>query len=436
MHTESTAAEGFEPAGRRLERTSTPGIFKRGSRYVVIYRDPSGRQRKQAARTLAEARDVKAALRADVARGEYRALSRVTFAEYAPRWIDTYAGRTARGFRETTRDEYRRDLERDAIPYFGRMRLAEVEPRHVKSYAAHLAERGPVCRSCGGRGDEKQRTCRKCDGKGRTDGKLSPASVRLGIAPVRALFATAVEEGLIRSNPAAGLRVAQRVEVETADEVETRVKALDEDELRRLLDEVGDEWRPFFAFLAHTGLRIGEAVALRWSDIDFGRKRVKVRRRLYRGNYAPPKSRYGRRDVPLSDGMARALWQRRKDEKPADDAPLFPSSTGNPLDPSNVFARVLKPAARRAGVPWAGFHTLRHTCATMLFRQGLNAKMVQVWLGHHSPAFTLATYVHLLPDDLPAAGFLDALTAPKRGNKGATRAAENGRDAAAVESAG
>ena len=67
--------------------------------------------------------------------------------------------------------------------------------------------------------------------------------------------------------------------------------------------------------------------------------------------------------------------------------------------------RVLKPAARRAGVPWAGFHTFRHTCATTLFRRGLNAKQVQVWLGHHSPAFTLATYVHYLADDLPDASF-------------------------------
>lgn len=60
---------------------------------------------------------------------------------------------------------------------------------------------------------------------------------------------------------------------------------------------------------------------------------------------------------------------------------------------------------------WAGFHTLRHTCATILFRHGANAKQVQMWLGHHSPSFTLATYVHLLPDDLPEPDFLDGLTA-------------------------
>lgn len=88
----------------------------------------------------------------------------------------------------------------------------------------------------------------------------------------------------------------------------------------------------------------------------------------------------------------------------------------------------MKPAAKRAGVPWATLHTFRHTCATMLFRHGLNAKQVQAWLGHHSPAFTLSTYVHLLADDLPDPAFLDDLT---RGNRWATEPAENDRNDAA-----
>jgi integrase len=81
---------------------------------------------------------------------------------------------------------------------------------------------------------------------------------------------------------------------------------------------------------------------------------------------------------------------------------------GTPHRPENLARRVLKPAAERAGVPWVGFHTLRHSCASMLFRAGVSPKAVQVWLGHHSPAFTLAVYVHLLPDDLPNAAILDA----------------------------
>jgi len=360
--------------GRRLVRTGTPGIYKRGARYVVVFRDTAGRQRKRSARTLAEARDLKAALTADVKRGEYRALSRVTFGDYAAEWIETYTGRTSRGIRPETLADYRADLKRDAIPFFGRMQLAAIEPRDVKRYAAELAARG-----------------------------LAPGSVRNLLAPVRALLATAFEEGLIRTNPAAGLRIAQRVEAEAEE-----TKALTQDELSALLAELPREWRLFFELLVHTGVRIGEAVALTWADVDCGKRRVHVRRRLYRGRFDRPKSRYGRRSVPVSQGLAQGLWRLRGTAP--DEAPVFPSRSGAYLDPSNLMARVLKPAARRAGVPWVGFHTLRHTCATMLFRHGLNAKQVQVWLGHHSPAFTLSVYVHLLGDDLPNPDFLDKVT--------------------------
>ena len=143
-------------------------------------------------------------------------------------------------------------------------------------------------------------------------------------------------------------------------------------------------------------------------DVDLGRQRVKVRRRLYRGALAPPKSRYGRRDVPLAPGLAQALWSAHG--KAADEALVFSGEGGRPLDPSTAY-RAVKAAAKAAGVPWAGPHALRHSCATVLFRNGLNAKQVQLWLGHHSPAFTLATYVHLLPDDLPEVGFLDDVIA-------------------------
>jgi integrase len=138
-----------------------------------------------------------------------------------------------------------------------------------------------------------------------------------------------------------------------------------------------------------------------------------VRRRLYHGVDAP-KSRYGRRDIPLALRMLDALRQRlHASNSPRDSDPVFARRTRAPLDYACVYNRVLKPAARRAGVPWAAFHTLRHTCATMLFRNGLNAKQVQMWLGHHSPAFTSAVYIHLLPDDLPDPYFLDVVTSPR-----------------------
>jgi integrase len=128
----------------------------------------------------------------------------------------------------------------------------------------------------------------------------------------------------------------------------------------------------------------------------------------------PPKSTYGKRSVPLSNGIAQALWEQRKAAS-SDEAPVFAGERGM-IDASTAF-RALRSSATEAGVPWAGLHTLRHTCATILFNRGLNAKQVQVWLGHHSPAFTLATYVDLLSDDLPNADFLDEIAAVEHAQK-------------------
>ncbi len=365
-----------------LERTRHPGIYRRGSRYVVVFRDPAGRPRKRSAKTLAEARALKASLATDVARGDYRDVSDVRFDEYAREWCRTFQGRTGRGIRETTVEEYRKDLELDVIPFFGRMRLTEIQPRHIKSLAKAIADRG-----------------------------VAPATVRTVMAPVRALFATAAEEGLIRSNPCAGIRLAGR-RPSGEEPVETR-RALTEEELARVIGETPEEWRLFVRFLAQTGVRIGEGIALRWGDVDFGARRVKVRRRIYKGRVDVPKSRYGVRDIPISTSLAQELWRwRAASANTADDAPLFPSKTGTHLNGENLLGRLLKPAVIRAGVPWAGFHTLRHTCASMLFRAGWNAKQVQVVLGHHSPAFTLATYVHLVPEDLPEPKFPELLAGP------------------------
>jgi integrase len=395
MHAQPNPADD----DRRLVKTKTPGIYTRGNRYVVRYRDSRGRQRKAFARTLAEARDLKATLTADVKRGEYRQLSRVTFAEYVPTWIASYAGRTSRGLREQTKRDYARELGLDpdtlepleparaAVKFFGRMRLVEIEPRDVKAYAAEVAGR-----KVGDRG-------------------VKPNTVRLALAPVKAMLATAVEEGLIRSNPAAGLRIAQATSAPAVEDAEAeKAKALTEDELGALLAAVPDEYRLLVTLLAQAGLRISEALPLRWGDVDFGRRRLRVRRSLSRGQVGPPKSRYGRRDVPLTQGMARTLWAARKrlGLDATDNALIFPGVDGGFLDRGQVY-RVVKGAAKKVGAPWAGLHTLRHTCATILFRRGWNAVQVQRFLGHHSPAFTLAVYVHLLPDDLPEPAFMDDL---------------------------
>jgi integrase len=370
----------------RREKTNTRGIYKRGSRYSFRFRDPSGAARWASAATIAEAKARRAELTTDVNRGEYRALSKTTFADYAREWIETYTGRTSRGVGPDTLDDYRRALglrlDREtgelvetgdrAVAFFGRRRLAEIEPRDLRAYAAEIAKSG-----------------------------VSRGTIRLALAPVKALLATATEDGLIRSNPAAGLRNLIPAKVPASGEAveEEKVKALTEDELTALLDALPDQWRPFFGFLAETGLRFGEAIEARFGDVEG--KRLHVQRRFFRGRVALPKGRKKRR-VPLSEEMARSLWNERKARKAGGDELIFVSEKGQRIDHSNLMSRVLKPAAIAAGIgDWPGFHTFRHTRATMLFRSGWNAAQVCRFLGHTDPGFTLRTYVHLLDEDLP-----------------------------------
>src|SRR5262245_64754352 len=115
----------------KLTKTSTPGIFKRGGRYAVIYRDGEGRQRQESARTYDEARRLRSTREASVSEGSYQAQTREPFADYANAWVERYEGTGRRGFAEHTRKDYRRDLNGYAIPRLGRLRLEQITPRHI-----------------------------------------------------------------------------------------------------------------------------------------------------------------------------------------------------------------------------------------------------------------------------------------------------------------
>jgi integrase len=96
-----------------------------------------------------------------------------------------------------------------------------------------------------------------------------------------------------------------------------------------------------------TGMRVSGAIELRWDDVDFGAKRLRVRRRFYRGVIGEPKSRYGKREVPLSTAMAQRLWQAQG----ASDELLFTGPRGERVDRDWLRRNVLKPVAGVRG--WA-----------------------------------------------------------------------------------
>ena len=358
-----------------MEKTRHAGIYKRGGRYVFSYR-VNGDQRWDSYATLDEARKAKAAKTADLARGEFAELSKLTLHEYAREWIGRYQGTGRRGFREETRAEYAALLEKYALTYLKEgTRLTELTPRMVADFIGWLVKQ-----------------------PNRSGGTLPDASVRNALTPLSACLATARREGLIRHNPTADATLPHRPRLDEEQEEDRR--ALSREQLAAFLAVVHPRYRLLFEFAARTGLRASELLGLdgRHLKLDGDSPCVRVRQRYRRGKVGPIKTKYARRDVPL----AADLVDRLRALRVAADVPVFGSTIGSRLDRDNVLARVIKPAAQEIVAPWAGWHTFRHTCASILFDGGRNAVQVQRWLGHHSPSFTLNTYVHLLDEDLGA----------------------------------
>jgi len=389
----------------KLSKTSTPGIFRRHAKdcaggrcdcsYVVVWRH-RGRQHKQTYRTFSEAREGKAGREA----GDRRPTARIRFSDYFEEWIETYSGRTSRGFSETSREEYGRVLKREPMKRWGTWKLSDIEPADVRDLLVVLRQRG-----------------------------RSTSEIRKARAALSTMFSTAAEDGLIRSNPAHGARIPAPLE----GEVERKFKALTREELTMLLTALPEDDRLFFELLTHSGMRIGEAVALTWEHLELGETPcIKVRERVYRGKRGRLKSAAARRDIPLSPAMTARLLAHRRDGYNGPTAPVFPSPTGVAMSPPNLGREVLHPAREAAGLQHVTFHSFRHTCASLLFEAGRNVKQVSEWLGHTDPSFTLRTYVHLMDAGVGDAAFLDEVV---QGNTGATGCPQTAVDAPTVESA-
>lgn len=308
-----------------------------------------------------------------------RVVTKLRFDEYARGWVDTFPGNTARGLSDSTREGYRRSIEAFAIPVLGRYRLAEVTPPDIRALIRAI---------------EAHRV------RGADDGApMKATSIRKHLAPVKALFATAYADGLIPSNPTQGVRVAAGRAADPDDD--GRVKAMTREELGLVIAALPEPWRPFLSFLATTGVRVSEAIGLTWADVDLGTTPcVAIRRQRYRGTVSGLKSRHARRTIPLHPDMAAVIRDLRARGYVGEDAPVFATrgrdGSAVPLNARNVQRRVLDPVVDALGLGWVSFHAFRHTCAYLLFEEGVDIKTVQTRLGQADPAFTLRTHVHLM----------------------------------------
>jgi integrase len=336
---------------------------------------------------MAEAREAKRQRQG----GDRRKRPRIRFADYASTWIDNYRGRTARGFSDSTRKEYRRDLDANLIPYFGGWQLQDVEPPDVKAWFAWMEGR-----------------------------RISASGIRKAKAALSALYADAKEDGTVKDNPVSGVRYVPSQGVK----LPRKIAPLTIAEFDRLRAVLPTEWRLFFVLLAHTGLRISELLGRRWADIDLGdNASMTVHDQVYEGERKGLKTASAYRTLPLSPAMARALHEwRQQTDYPGDECPVFASSTGTPFNYSNLWNRVWAPARDEAGIDadsYGAFHRLRKTLGSVIHESGeKSGRQLSDWLGHADIAFTQQVYVSQMDSGLGSADFLDKLIPVEWANTG------------------
>lgn len=342
---------------------------KRGpGRWLGRYRDQSGRERTKTFPTKREAEAWASEQERKLRRGEWTdpALARVTVADLVEQWRATLT------VKPSTQAAYDNIVDKIILPRWGTVRLDKIAPSDVRAWIAGL-------HGAGGR-------------------KAGPSLTRKTHGLFSQMLDLAVMDGRLPRNPArpaAGSRgFLPRLPKKTAHTYLTA------EQLHAVAEESG-QYRVFVLFLGYTGLRWGEATALRVRDVNPLQGRVSVARAVaeVRGElvWGIPKS-HAARTVPipgfLRDGLTVLMAGKGPDDL------LFTSPAGAVLRNRNFTQRVLLQASRRAGIEPVTPHDFRHTAASLAIKAGANVKAVQRMLGHGSAALTLDTYAGLFDDDL------------------------------------
>jgi len=362
-------------------------IAKKGNRYyVVIYEGPDLRSGKAHHRWHAAGATRKDAERllADLVKkshdGDYRAPDRVTFGQYLQdKWLPAKKAQ----LRASTFDSYRRTIELHVVPAIGAVPLQKLTPEHLDTFYAELLTSG------------------RRNGKG---GGLSVKTVRNIHTMLHKALADAARKGTVLRNVAA---VADPPRLSSAPRPEMNV--WDAKQLKQFLEEISSHrLYPALYLLATTGMRRGEVLGLRWSDVDLDGHSISVTRALviiaYEAQLSDVKTGQGRRTIDLEPKTIAVLraWKKRQmkermltNVRPATDL-IFAHPDGSWINP-DYFSQVFDRHLARSDLPRIRLHDLRHTHASILLKQGVPLKVVSERLGHSNPAFTLSVYQHLLP---------------------------------------
>lgn len=295
-----------------------------------------------------------------------RGKSRRTVAEFTDEWLTLIAPTVRPG----THASYARNIRTHLLPYLGTSELGAIDGECLNHLYALLLSRGGKARHNTGQG-------------------LSPRTVRYVHTIAHRLFKDAIRWGKLATNPCDR---ADPPKPSATRRKEFTIWTLKQ--TRWFLDqctqhELGD----VFFTLATTGLRRGEALGLRWSDMDLDGLQARIAQTIIEVNrqiqVSEPKTYSGRRTIALDAHTAHVLGQRTQTKSDL----VFTTRQATPLHPENV-SRRFKRFATKLGLPKIRLHDLRHGWATHALAADVPAKVVQEQLGHANVSITLDIYSH------------------------------------------
>jgi integrase len=311
--------------------------------------------------SLADARSWRAETQVALRRGTLRAPSRTTLAEEAASWLSAanagvIRARSGDPYKPSALRSYEQALAGKLLPELGHLKVSAINRNSVQDLVDQLSAAG-----------------------------LAPSTVRNSILPLRAIFRRLISRSEVFVNPTLGLSLpAVRAR---------RERIARPSEAAALLEALCPADRPPWATALYAGLRRGELQALRWSDLDFGAGLIRVER-SWDTKVGPiePKSRAGRRRVPLGRKLRLLLIEHRLQGGPATEGELvFGSGERKALAPRQLADRA-KAAWKQAELEPIGLHECRHTYAAFMIAAGVNAKALSTYMGHSSITVTLDRY--------------------------------------------
>jgi integrase len=322
-------------------------------------------------KTRAEVAEKLTAAMADRDKGLVFDDENMTVGEYLDSWL---SGSMRGSVRESTHDSYEIAVRCHIKPALGRLKLKKLTSAHVANFYQDRLTAG-----------------------------FAPASVNKWHVVLHKALDQAVKWHMVPRNVCEAVKAPRPATGE--------MQTLSADETRRLLEAArGDRLEALYVLAVHTGMRQGELLGLKWSDVDLKAGTISVRRTLTKSGTSlllgEPKTKKSRRTVYLTEAATEALrdhLRRQMEEMERlgdlyeDRGLVFTTKVGTLINPTNLRKRSFAPLLQRAKLPPVRFHDLRHTCATLLFSRGVHPKYVQELFGHANIAITLDRYSHVIP---------------------------------------